>query len=129
MDKLALELAAAIPPQSVGLGVRRLADRANVAAKGSTPFGILFLTLSSFLVVAALILLWLVFWVTSLLTASNARRACGSRVASRTSCQITYVRYRNTSVSWCFCRYTFEPIVVAGALISVAGGVGERCWG
>ena len=61
MDKLALELAAAIPPQSVGLGVRRLADRANVAAKGSTPFGILFLTLSSFLVVAALILLWLCF--------------------------------------------------------------------
>ena len=61
LDKLASNLAAAVPPQSVGLGVRPLAARANGAAKGSTPFGILFLTLSSFLVVAAIILLWLCF--------------------------------------------------------------------
>ena len=61
LDRLASNLAAAIPPQSVGLGVRPLAARANGAAKGSTPFGILFLTLSSFLVVAAIILLWLCF--------------------------------------------------------------------
>ncbi len=61
LDRLASNLAAAIPPQSVGLRVRPLAARANEAAKGSTPFGILFLTLSSFLVVAAIILLWLCF--------------------------------------------------------------------
>ncbi len=61
LDKLASNLAAAVPPQSVGLGVRPLAARATVAAEGSTPFGILFLTLSSFLVVAAIILLWLCF--------------------------------------------------------------------
>ncbi|MGB0654940.1 MAG: FtsX-like permease family protein [Pirellulales bacterium] len=61
LDELAVSLAAAVPPQSVGLVIRPLAARAHAAAKGSTPFGILFLTLSSFIVVAAIILLWLCF--------------------------------------------------------------------
>ena len=61
LDKLAVSLAAAVPPQSVGLVIRPLAAQAHVAAKGSTPFGVLFLTLSSFLVMAAIILLWLCF--------------------------------------------------------------------
>ena len=61
LDKLAVSLAAAVPPQSVGLVIRPLAARAHAAAKGSTPFGMLFLTLSSFLVMAAIILLWLCF--------------------------------------------------------------------
>jgi hypothetical protein len=61
LDELAVSLAAAVPPQSVGLVIRPLAARANAAAKGSTPFGMLFLTLSSFLVLAAIILLWLCF--------------------------------------------------------------------
>jgi len=58
---LGLKLAASIPPESVGLRVLPLSALANTAAKGSTPFGILFLALSSFLIVAAVILLWLCF--------------------------------------------------------------------
>ena len=77
MDKLASSLAAAVPLQSVGLGVRPLAARANVAAKGSTPFGILFLTLSSFLVVAAIILLWVCFG----LLVSSQHRTLGTLAA------------------------------------------------
>ena len=59
--ELGRKLAAGIPPESVGLRVLPLGTLANNAAKGSTPFGILFLTLSSFLLVAAVILLWLCF--------------------------------------------------------------------
>ena len=59
--ELEVKLAARIPPESVGLRVLPLSALANSAAEGSTPFGILFLTLSSFLIVAAVILLWLCF--------------------------------------------------------------------
>ncbi len=59
--ELRLKLAACIPPESVGLRVLPLSALASSAAKGSTPFGMLFLTLSSFLIVATVILLWLCF--------------------------------------------------------------------
>jgi len=58
---LSLRLAAGIPPESVGLRVLPLKFLASSAAKGSTPFGILFLTLSSFLIISGVVLLWLCF--------------------------------------------------------------------
>ena len=58
---LSKTLAAAISPGAVGLQVLPLATTAALAATGSTPFGLLFLTLSSFVIAASLILLWLLF--------------------------------------------------------------------
>ncbi len=60
-QSLAHELAAAIPPAAVGLQVLPVANLAALAATGSTPFGLLFLALSSFVIAAGLILLWLLF--------------------------------------------------------------------
>ncbi|NBW97402.1 MAG: ABC transporter permease, partial [Planctomycetia bacterium] len=54
-------LAAAIRPEAAGLRVVPLAAEARAAARGSTPFGSLFLALSSFIVVAGLLLEWLLF--------------------------------------------------------------------
>jgi ABC-type lipoprotein release transport system permease subunit len=54
-------LAAAIRPEAMGLRVASLREEALAAARGSTPFGGLFLALSSFVVAAGLLLEWLLF--------------------------------------------------------------------
>lgn len=54
-------LAAALPPERLGIRVLSLRADAVAAARGSTPFGGLFLALSSFVVGAGLILEWLLF--------------------------------------------------------------------
>jgi len=69
-DAISTEVAAAIPPAAAGLEVMPLARIAAMAASGSTPFGLLFLTLSSFVIGAGLVLLWLLF---GLLVASRSR--------------------------------------------------------
>ena len=55
------ELAAAIPPEAMGLRGVPLRSEALAASRGSTPFGGLFLALSSFVVIAGLFLTWLLF--------------------------------------------------------------------
>jgi hypothetical protein len=67
---VAARLAAAIRPEDAGLRVVPLRAEAVAAARGSTPFGSLFLALSSFVVIAGLILAWLLF---SLLVAARGR--------------------------------------------------------
>lgn len=69
-EQVVADLAAAIPPAAVGLQVVPLAAAAAVAASGSTPFGLLFLALSSFVIIAGFILLWLLF---GLFVASRTR--------------------------------------------------------
>jgi putative ABC transport system permease protein len=69
-DDLALRLAAAIDPVAAGFAVVPLRADALAAARGSTPFGGLFLALSSFVVVAGLVLVWLLF---GLLVAAHRR--------------------------------------------------------
>jgi len=64
------QIAAAVDPAAVGLRVVALRADAVKAARGSTPFGSLFLALSSFVVVAGLLLAWLLF---SLLVAARRR--------------------------------------------------------
>ena len=63
-------LAATLTPDALGLRVLPLRAAAMAAARGSTPFGGLFLALSSFVVAAGLILQWLLF---RLLVASRSR--------------------------------------------------------
>ena len=58
-DAVARDLAAAIDPDALGMKVLPLREEALLAARGSTPFGGLFLALSSFVVAAGLLLLWL----------------------------------------------------------------------
>jgi putative ABC transport system permease protein len=69
-DALAARLAAAIPPEAAGLRVVPLRAEALAASSGSTPFGGLFLALSSFVVAAGLLLAWLLF---SLLVAARSK--------------------------------------------------------
>ncbi len=64
------KLAATIRPENAGLRVVPLRAEALAAARGSTPFGSLFLALSSFVVIAGLVLAWLLF---SLLVAARGR--------------------------------------------------------
>ena len=54
-------LAAHLQPETVGIRVVPLAAEARLAARGSTPFGPLFLALSAFVVGAGLLLEWLLF--------------------------------------------------------------------
>ena len=61
LDGLRHKIAAAIRPEPMGLRVVPLKALALRAAEGSTPFGSLFLALSSFVVVAGLLLEWLLF--------------------------------------------------------------------
>ncbi len=61
LDGLRHTIAAAIRPEPMGLRVVPLKALALRAAEGSTPFGSLFLALSSFVVVAGLLLEWLLF--------------------------------------------------------------------
>jgi putative ABC transport system permease protein len=70
LARVAATLAAAIPPADAGLRVVPLRAEALTASRGSTPFGGLFLALSSFVVIAGLILAWLLF---SLLVAARGR--------------------------------------------------------
>jgi hypothetical protein len=69
-DSLRERLAAALPAESLGLRVLPLRAAAIHAARGSTPFGGLFLALSSFVVAAGLLLEWLLF---RLLVAARSR--------------------------------------------------------
>jgi len=78
-DALRASLAAAMPIDGMGMRVVPLRAEAEAAARGSTPFGSLFLALSSFVVAAGLLLEWLLF---SLLVAARRRdigilAACG----------------------------------------------------
>jgi len=61
IDALAARLAAALDPSPLGLRIEPLRSAAVAAARGSTPFGSLFLALSGFLVIAGLLLEWLLF--------------------------------------------------------------------
>jgi len=67
---LASRIAAGIDPERAGIRVMAIRAEAEAAAKGSTPFGGLFLALSSFVVVAGLLLVWLLF---GLLVAAQSR--------------------------------------------------------
>jgi len=100
--ELAAELAAALPPASLGLTVAPLLADALAASRGSTPFGSLFLALSSFVVAAGLLLEWLLF---GLLVAAH-RRDLGILAA----------------VGWPPRRLT-ELLVAVGGLAAVIGGL------
>ena len=63
-------LADAMRPESMGMRIVPLRAQAEAAAQGSTPFGSLFLALSSFVVASGLMLEWLLF---SLLVAARRR--------------------------------------------------------
>jgi hypothetical protein len=69
-DTLRGRLAETLPAETLGLRVVPLRDAAVAAARGSTPFGGLFLALSSFVVAAGLLLEWLLF---RLLVAARGR--------------------------------------------------------
>jgi putative ABC transport system permease protein len=70
LEELRRSLAEAIRPEDVGIRVVPLRRQALEAARGSTPFGGLFLALSSFVVVSGLLLEWLLF---NLLVAARRR--------------------------------------------------------
>jgi hypothetical protein len=69
-EAVATDLAAAVEPSQLGMRALPVRDQADAAARGSTPFGGLFLALSSFLVGAGLMLEWLLF---KLLVAARRR--------------------------------------------------------
>ena len=69
-EEIRQSLAAAIRPEPMGLRVVPLRIQALAAARGSTPFGSLFLALSSFVVASGLLLEWLLF---KLLVAARRR--------------------------------------------------------
>jgi hypothetical protein len=68
--RLAAQIAGGFSPEEVGIRIVPLRAEALAAARGSTPFGSLFLALSSFVVVAGLLLTWLLF---GLLVAAHGR--------------------------------------------------------
>lgn len=68
--RVAQDIAAVIQPEAVGIRVVPLRAEALAASRGSTPFGGVFLALSSFVVGAGLLLEWLLF---SLLVAARRR--------------------------------------------------------
>jgi len=70
VDDVRAALAAAVRPADAGIAIVPLARQAEAAARGSTPFGGLFLALSSFVVGAGLLLEWLLF---TLLIAARRR--------------------------------------------------------
>ena len=102
MAEVAAELAGRIVPERLGLRVEASRRDALAAAKGSTPFGGLFLALSSFVVAAGLLLEWLLF---SLLVAAR-RRDIGVRAA----------------IGWPAARIT-GLLVLVGALAAAVGGI------
>lgn len=100
--EVAAELAGNIVPEKLGLRVEASRRDALAAAKGSTPFGGLFLALSSFVVAAGLLLEWLLF---SLLVAAR-RRDIGVLAA----------------IGWPAVRIT-GLLVLVGALAAAVGGI------
>lgn len=102
MAEVAAELAGNIVPEKLGLRVEASRRDALAAAKGSTPFGGLFLALSSFVVAAGLLLEWLLF---SLLVAAR-RRDIGVLSA----------------IGWPAARIT-GLLVLVGALAAAVGGI------
>ena len=100
--EVAAELAGRIVPERLGLRVEASRRDALAAAKGSTPFGGLFLALSSFVVAAGLLLEWLLF---SLLVAAR-RRDIGVLAA----------------IGWPAARIT-RLLVLVGALAAAVGGI------
>lgn len=100
--EVAAELAGKIVPEKLGLRVEASRRDALAAAKGSTPFGGLFLALSSFVVAAGLLLEWLLF---SLLVAAR-RRDIGVLAA----------------IGWPAARIT-GLLVLVGALAAAVGGI------
>jgi len=101
-EKIAARLAAAIVPERIGLRVEAARADALAAAKGSTPFGSLFLALSSFVVIAGLLLEWLLF---HLLVAAR-RRDIGVLAA----------------IGWPAARIE-RLLLLIGALAAIVGGV------
>lgn len=71
-DQVRGELAAALHPEELGFRIVAVAEQAEEAARGSTPFGGLFLGLSLVIVAAGLLLEWLLF---HLLVAAHRREA------------------------------------------------------
>jgi len=69
-DRIRGSLADAMRPESMGMRIVPLRAQAEKAAQGSTPFGSLFLALSSFVVGSGLLLEWLLF---SLMVAARRR--------------------------------------------------------
>ena len=100
--EVAAELAGNIVPEKLGLRVEASRRDALAAAKGSTPFGGLFLALSSFVVAAGLLLEWLLF---SLLVAAR-RRDIGVLAA----------------IGWPAAQIT-RLLVLVGALAAAVGGI------
>jgi putative ABC transport system permease protein len=100
--EVAAELAGRIVPERLGLRVEASRRDALAAAKGSTPFGGLFLALSSFVVAAGLLLEWLLF---ALLVAAR-RRDIGVLAA----------------IGWPAARIT-GLLVLVGALAAAVGGI------
>jgi len=90
-DTIRAAIASGIRVEAMGMQVVPLRAQAEAAARGSTPFGSLFIALSSFVVISGLLLEWLLF---SLLVAAKRRdvgmlAAIGwpaARVASLLSC-------------------------------------------
>jgi putative ABC transport system permease protein len=70
LARIGAELGGALEAERLGVVVEPVRAEAVAAARGSTPFGGLFLGLSSFVVVAGLLLLWLLF---GLLVAARRR--------------------------------------------------------
>ncbi len=93
-------LTSALDPERLGLRVVPLATEAAAAARGSTPFGGLFLALSMLIVVAGLLLEWLLF---HLLVAAH-RRDVGIL----------------TAVGWPAAR--LEKLLLAVAAIAIGAG-------
>lgn len=60
-ENLRQRLEAELRPESLGIRLVPLRAEALAAARGSTPFGGLFLALSSFVITAGLVLVWLLF--------------------------------------------------------------------
>ncbi len=102
VDAMESELARRMNPDRMGLRVQPLRRDAIEASRGSTPFGPLFLALSSFVVVAGLLLEWLLF---SLLVTAH-RRDLGIL----------------TAIGWPPRRIT-RLLITIGGLASVAGAL------
>ena len=101
IDATRAALADATDADGMGMKVEPLRLRAEAAARGSTPFGSLFLALSSFVVAAGLLLEWLLF---SLMVAAR-RRDVGILAA----------------IGWPAARVTRVLVLVAG--LAAVGGV------
>jgi hypothetical protein len=102
--RVAARLAAAIQPERAGFTVAPLRADAVAAARGSTPFGGLFLALSGFVVAAGMLLAWLLF---GLLVAAQ-RRAVGLLAA----------------LGWPPARLARLLLVVGGIAALIGGAIG-----